>query len=237
MIFFNNHIYENCVGMPCFDRKEKGLCISPHNVMRCITQCSFQGLPCLICSICSLIRCSNSNFPFLFCLVVCCFTIRKCKLAMVAIVVLCFCGVIFPRHNAMGELGKNGCTFAIKLVGLGWNQGEDNPTNYGSATWWCICGSGREGNVITTFDVSKNSLIFAQFSITPTRQECNVVWLWHEKKVVWLWHEEKWREIISSRVFEEKHIKDQGNDLPPCKFALLVVWARKCMKFGTMPLH
>ncbi len=80
------------------------------------------------------------------------------------------CGFIFHERSAPRKLGKNGCTHSVtKLVKLGWNQGEENPPNYGNATWQCICGSGREGCVVKTFDVFKNSLVFAWFSISPTR--------------------------------------------------------------------
>jgi len=80
------------------------------------------------------------------------------------------CGFIFHGRSAPKKLGKNGCTHSvIKLIRLGWNQGEENLPNYGNATWWCICGNGREGRVVETFDVFKNSLVFAWFSIFPTR--------------------------------------------------------------------
>jgi hypothetical protein len=72
-----------------------------------------------------------------------------------------FYGFIFHGSSVMRKLGNNGCMHnATKLVGLGWNQGEDNLVNCGNATWWCICGSGREGRVVESFDVLKNSLFF-----------------------------------------------------------------------------
>ncbi len=72
------------------------------------------------------------------------------------------CGFIFHGHSALKKLGKNSCMHsATKIVRLGWNQGEENPPNYSNATWRCICGSGRGGCVVETFDVFKNSLVFA----------------------------------------------------------------------------
>lgn len=166
----NNNIQKSCVGIPCFGGEEKLLCISPHNMMRCTTQCPFQCPPCLISSICSLVGCSKSNFPFSFCFVVNYFMGGKCKLTIVVIVGLHFCGFIFHGCSAPRKLGKNGCTHgATKLLGLRLNQGEENPANCGNATWWYICGNGRKGCVVETFDVSKNSLVFAWFSISPTR--------------------------------------------------------------------
>ncbi len=45
--------------------------------------------------------------------------VGECKLVVVAIVGLRFCGVIFLGCSVMGELGKNGCTLVTKFVGLG----------------------------------------------------------------------------------------------------------------------